>query len=1447
MPDAVDTVQMLIEAEALRARRPVPRLALERVAQRPLDVGDVRGFYSSRDPFERVGLAPSNASARVSPSLAVAGSGVLDGMAGWAKPQERVRLQLPAISGALEERLYRYRLMRERKIPTVEAAMEEGVPDSDSESHDDDDNDGSHVERKQWHSTGWRRLSAMDSVAPPPSNAEWQTRDYRSRQRKLSVDSAGTSVEEGESRPLKHMLDKRERRGSLTIGDIDDDLAEAQAASMSESLRASALLATVPRRAYLVACEQIFARPIRLAALAMVIQPRPQPLTLSGSFIDHRGALALAAGLRCRPSISSLDISDCGLLPLPAATLFTAISEGYMHAPKSSTVDFRGKKKLGVDESLLETLLVPELVREASTKSSPASQSEAPDERPREMPPHRHRHVRAAPSSDLLTADAVGQVFRSQLRQIANRSVPRHQDQPSLFQPSQPPMALAPHSTMILPAMSTLSLPVPTTDPHDVYITGLVGRPEATLTATIPLTDLDVSGNILFKPGETIGLSALIDLIVQGRTLNRLYARRCAIPSLFLEWLTAIMVPPADKPRADASLACRLRALDLANNAIDSTGAIALARGIDSVKWVFPLEMLDLSDNPIGVRGDGVRNLFESLSTQAGRNLYKLRMSGCSLYDHQLADSLAAFLENATSLQELDLSHNHLGSGVGKVLTSYLKGNDSLQALRIGFNPLSFKTTVLLIATMAHSKLQFLAIENTLAEVVPSVMQVQADLASRIGEPASALSAPTKVVPGKDVEKKRPARPATKSKTKKQSTGRKIVPSTSAPPLAGVEKKEEDATLSLTGDDQVQLLHELAMLVVQHRARIDPESELAHISVEWPRIQGRQPRLGVFRVYGHHLREHEAFGPLVEGSKDDKGLKLLEKVCPEAASFVTTAQSENVSDEADATWNLDDSVFKARKVYAPSRAFFDTPALVARAFESDWARTRLSSFLREESIVLAIKEVVAAKYAGLIEVFRFYCSFDTNPFEMRFPVFQEWRRRCLIVSPDPGIDASLDSCFQGADFDAGGPSAGGGGDSKSFNPMGALVRHEFLEVVVRLAVVMDGGRPTVPAVATSAIQTLLDHRVFPTAKNDFGMFSSMDLHSNTFRRLRLYVPAMDRVVRELWGFLSDIYEQYSGEAGSGKRTGMTQYMTIRLWKKMLKDAFMLNSSQGFSVREAQYIFIVSNCIAEDDLSKVGSRSRSHDQTLTKGEFVEAVCRLADSPSAVYFFGIPQSRLRTAALATLVAVRRGLGGPPAAPPRPQGVRSRAPLPPKRGPSVPRSIVAEMDSARKLVSLTDYRARQLATLSLPTRVVLLVKHIHSITIQGSIGQQMHALSSAAVATTTAAPAPTTASAAAAGSIVPDSPRRHSTSEDASPLMGASPAAVLAEAMLHRQAAAQLRRDRYRESVKSDAGTDDSHSSAESGHAFRRLPVPHDPLMSAHAAKVRTLKDGVIPSAI
>ena len=109
-------------------------------------------------------------------------------------------------------------------------------------------------------------------------------------------------------------------------------------------------------------------------------------------------------------------------------------------------------------------------------------------------------------------------------------------------------------------------------------------------------------------------------------------------------------------------------------------------------------------------------------------------------------------------------------------------------------------------------------------------------------------------------------------------------------------------------------------------------------------------------------------------------------------------------------------------------------------------------------------------------------------------------------------------------------------------------------------------------------------------------------------------------------------------------------------------------------------------------------------------------------------------------------------------------------------------------------------------------------------------MHALSTAAAGTTSL--------------LTPETPRADESTSAMDTM--ASPSAVLAEKMLQQQAAAQLRRDRYRESVLSDTGTDDSHSSSESGHALRRLPVPHEPLMSAHAARVRTLKDGSISSA-
>lgn len=122
--------------------------------------------------------------------------------------------------------------------------------------------------------------------------------------------------------------------------------------------------------------------------------------------------------------------------------------------------------------------------------------------------------------------------------------------------------------------------------------------------------------------------------------------------------------------------------LDLANHSISLTGALALAKAIETYAW---LRQLNLSSNPIG--DEGVRVLANSL--QSGRCvLESLSLAHASLSDSGAID-VAMALPQLGSLTSLVLSHNTIRDSGASALADTLCNHDTLDSLDLSYNYVS--------------------------------------------------------------------------------------------------------------------------------------------------------------------------------------------------------------------------------------------------------------------------------------------------------------------------------------------------------------------------------------------------------------------------------------------------------------------------------------------------------------------------------------------------------------------------------------------------------------------------------------------------------------------------------------------------------------------------------------------------------------------------------------
>jgi hypothetical protein len=96
-------------------------------------------------------------------------------------------------------------------------------------------------------------------------------------------------------------------------------------------------------------------------------------------------------------------------------------------------------------------------------------------------------------------------------------------------------------------------------------------------------------------------------------------------------------------------------------------------------------------------------------------------------------------------------------------------------------------------------------------------------------------------------------------------------------------------------------------------------------------------------------------------------------------------------------------------------------------------------------------------------------STAVDPFSMSFNQYTEFRRDCGIEHPGKG--AELDMTFVAANYEV---------EATDVNPDHALMRHELLEAVVRLAFVMYPPDLSADDGPASSVELLLEDHVAPT-------------------------------------------------------------------------------------------------------------------------------------------------------------------------------------------------------------------------------------------------------------------------------------------------------------------------------------------------------------------------------
>eukprot|EP00347_Sterkiella_histriomuscorum_P006983 403350697 len=276
-------------------------------------------------------------------------------------------------------------------------------------------------------------------------------------------------------------------------------------------------------------------------------------------------------------------------------------------------------------------------------------------------------------------------------------------------------------------------------------------------------------------------------------------------------------------------------------------------------------------------------------------------------------------------------------------------------------------------------------------------------------------------------------------------------------------------------------------------------------------------------------------------------------------------------------WSFFNSVFKDYKQ--------DTIELLNECFEFDWDSSKLEKIIKNEEERLQCKVYLKSQYKIIRETYKFYsgvdpvgyiCSIGTNLYSD------------IISNCGDFIDGKI---FKLSDLDLNFVATNSGTKKNNpRNPERQLVRYQFMEVLVRLAVdkfIKNGNMKSVHEAVVHAFENYF-----------LPFFKQFDCH--IFRKEKLWNEDCDIVFKRNMKIVQALYTKYSGKYAM---PGQPKYMSLDEFIEMVNQSGIIDET--FGAREVSPLYNISMMTQKNELDF----DRHYNMILV--EFLEALGRLAD--------------------------------------------------------------------------------------------------------------------------------------------------------------------------------------------------------------------------------------------
>ena len=225
-------------------------------------------------------------------------------------------------------------------------------------------------------------------------------------------------------------------------------------------------------------------------------------------------------------------------------------------------------------------------------------------------------------------------------------------------------------------------------------------------------------------------------------------------------------------------------------------------------------------------------------------------------------------------------------------------------------------------------------------------------------------------------------------------------------------------------------------------------------------------------------------------------------------------------------WTLDRSVWAPRKLETDSKTYFDTEDLFRQSCLADFRHAhRIIKLIKNGADYLSVQDYLASQYRKLLGCYRMWCASDEQfgPFQMTHFAFKEFATTATGICDNKIIQSrDLDNVFAtvNATVSTGTKKEKKNKDRKSDNTSKSIVRYEFLESIVRLALrrfpikedtEIDSG--------LKSIRKLCEEFVLPSCKSEWNL--------DDFRRNHMYLEGVHHILHDdrFRDRLRDLYDE----------------------------------------------------------------------------------------------------------------------------------------------------------------------------------------------------------------------------------------------------------------------------------------------------------------------------------